>query len=983
MTIRLQTLGHLAVFVDGVEHSRLRSQQIPLALLTYLAVERRATREELTTLLWPRRSPDAASHALSQTVYRLRQELGDAWIDSHPGGLDVTAGVEVDVHEFDSTIDRMRWRRALDLYSGPFLAGIYLVDSNAFEVWVDLTRSRLEEAYAQANLRFIDERLEARDLDGAVSAARRWVSLDPLGEQGQRTLIELLARAGHRSKALRQYEKYERLLAAELEVEPLPETRDLVRRLRAGEIGPPTPRPGGEPGGLDASGDRPSAEAEEGTPSAGPVVSTGHEPETGPSRGRRPHRIAWGALIVAGLAALIGTLLILDSGAPPATSRDTRIAVLPFGPTVPDSALARLGRDLVVTVSTNLDGLSEVMAIDPSAILAHTVGGEVRTADEARALAEMLGATRFVYGSLIRSGDRIRLDLGLFHTGASDEVRRTSTEAPLGDLMAMTDSTTWAIVRQLWRGEEAPVPSFSAVTTQSIPALETFIEAEHALVEGRWMPAARAFRRAHEIDPTFWLAYWRHAWVARWIGMPVDSSVVDTYRVHRYELPEREQLLVELEFAEALGERLRIGRRVTDQFPDFWPGWLEHGDDLIHFGPFLGYELADARPHFERAVALNMTLIPAWQHLIHFHVQDYDSAAVATVIDTLDRLGAWESLAEGYGFDQRIWITLLDQLKRRGEADPDLVDSFVRTVKTMASLYGADKSLGHLLLHDLPAQEIDVMRRLRATGSVSADLLAEAYRVEALSWIARGAWDSALVASDEFARRVSTLSGALFAYRVAAIGAWVGAQDLRSAQDRRRAVVSRRNGTEPWMEAELAWVDGLLAFAGGDGAALRAAMEAVRAAGSEESPALVAGLRAFRMRLDGDEAAAGQALADLEWERAERVLDRYSAHPFLTAVHRLAAARWLRRTGSFAQAERLLRFYEALSGGEADLYTANAALASLAVAERALVATEVGDTSRAIGYWRQFLHRYDRPPPAHQSLLETARSALRMERVPR
>ncbi len=958
MTIRIETLGRLAIYRDGLEQTRLRAQQIPCALLLYLAVERRASRDDLTGLLWPRRGTEGAGHPLSQTLYRLRRELGEDCVEAEAGELRASSGITVDLHEYDAALEAGDWERALELYTGPFLGGVHLVDSNPFESWADRIRSKFESSYALTNRRVIERRLEGGDGEGAIAVARRWVSLDPLEEPAQRRLIELLARAGHRAKALRQFENYERLLAAELDVEPLPETLALIERVRAGELD----RIGVEPAGEPAPPVEPAAGDDGGAPTPRP-------------RGRR-YKGAWAAGAAAALALTAGLAIWLqpEAGPPPDETDGPRVAVLPFMPTSPDSALAQLGRDLVVTLSTNLDGLGNIRAIDPSAILANAREG-TRTEREARELAEGLGATRFVHGQLIRTGDGIRLDFGIFHTFGSGQVRRASSEGRIGDLMAMTDSTTWALVRELWREGEPPTPSLAAVTTRSVPALEAFLEGEHAMVEGRWMPAVRAYRRAVEIDSTFWLAYWRHTKASLFIGSPVDSSYVEAYRRHRFELPERERMLIELELAESLTERLALGREIVERYPDHWPGWLEAGDDVMHLGPFIGYELVDARPFFERVLTLNMMLIPAWQHLLHFHMQDYDSAAVAAVIDTLHHFDAWEALEDGYGFDQLVGILALDELKRTGRADSARLEGFLEAVVTIADLYGAESALGHLLRHDLPAAQVDVVRSLRRRG-IGVDLARESYRAEALAWVARGAWDSALVAADRFTRRRAGADARVFGYRLAVVGVWLGAVDPEEARARRMAPPGVTLRLDPAAEAELLWLDGLLAAAEGDTAQLRRAVEALEASPAESAVEPARSLRAFEHDANGDTRRAARDLTALEWERAERLLRYGGEHPILTAVNRLAAARWLRAIGGGVEAERLLRFTEALAEGLPEFYTNNAAMASLVLAERGAIAMEAGDTEEALEHFTAFLDRYDAPIEAHRPLVDEARAAV-------
>ena len=46
------------------------------------------------------------------------------------------------------------------------------------------------------------------DLAAAIAHARRIVALDPLAEEGQRTLIRLLAAGGDRAAALATYNRY-------------------------------------------------------------------------------------------------------------------------------------------------------------------------------------------------------------------------------------------------------------------------------------------------------------------------------------------------------------------------------------------------------------------------------------------------------------------------------------------------------------------------------------------------------------------------------------------------------------------------------------------------------------------------------------------------------------------------------------------------------------------------------------------------------
>jgi DNA-binding SARP family transcriptional activator len=66
------------------------------------------------------------------------------------------------------------------------------------------------------------------DLEAAIGHGQRLLADDPLRETVHREVMRLYFRNGQRAEAIRQYERCARLLAEELEVEPMPETRALL-----------------------------------------------------------------------------------------------------------------------------------------------------------------------------------------------------------------------------------------------------------------------------------------------------------------------------------------------------------------------------------------------------------------------------------------------------------------------------------------------------------------------------------------------------------------------------------------------------------------------------------------------------------------------------------------------------------------------------------------------------------------------------------
>jgi hypothetical protein len=237
---------------------------------------------------------------------------------------------------FDAeTADEAQWAALLDGYRGDLLAGSY-------DDWVLAERAALQQRY----LALLEERIARQrivgDLQGAIRTTRRLLAHDPLREEPYRHLMELHYRAGDRAAALREFERCEALLRAELDTEPMPETlalRDSI--LRGEDLSPP-------PGSSLAS----VAVHDSSAPDSASAAVPSHGPAPAPFRRPQAKRgLVWGLgagalLLVAAVAALLAA------------------GVLPPGP----------GRELVTTSisgpavveDTWLNGLTPDLPYDPA-----------------------------------------------------------------------------------------------------------------------------------------------------------------------------------------------------------------------------------------------------------------------------------------------------------------------------------------------------------------------------------------------------------------------------------------------------------------------------------------------------------------------------------------------------------------------------------------------------------------------------------------
>jgi DNA-binding SARP family transcriptional activator len=225
------------------------------ALLIYLAVERQpVARDQLAALLWPESDSAHARGMLRNTLVYLRQALGDATLRISRETVGLTPGFDVEldldavqaaadtaslVRQRDATVEagslhkiEQQFHDAVSRYHGDFLAGFALGDAPDFDNWAATGRELWHQRVHSIFDRLTQLQIDSGNLAGALETATRWVAHDRLSEEARRRQIGLLAAAGDRAAALRAYDAWREVLAAELDAQPAPATVQLISGLQ-------------------------------------------------------------------------------------------------------------------------------------------------------------------------------------------------------------------------------------------------------------------------------------------------------------------------------------------------------------------------------------------------------------------------------------------------------------------------------------------------------------------------------------------------------------------------------------------------------------------------------------------------------------------------------------------------------------------------------------------------------------------------------
>ena len=567
--IEFRTLGPIGLLgLDGQELRSLLSQPKRLALLAYLAVaggEAPKRRDTLLGVFWPELDQQHARAALRKALYDLRTALRDGVL---PGKgeetlvLDWTA-IWCDVAEYESALRGEDWARALELYRGDFLEGFFLSDTPAFEQWMETERSRLRDLASDAALT-----LAERDGAGNGVVAKRYVrralELSPDDEGVLRRAIVALDRAGNRAEAVAVYDGFSKRLAEEYEVEPSPETQELIDAVR-------------------------KREASNGSPAASAIRDLTPErrlsddvPSDRHRLGSNPKLVLLGALAAILVAVSAFYLLVLRERVP----ETNRVMVTVFENRTGDERFDIVGKMAADWITRAVGWGNVIPVVSPQTTLRYAPVSGIGEPTESvptsvRALAENEGAEWVVWGVLSGASDTLSVDIRVGSVISDVPVRllepiTAGFENPL-TAIEIAARETFSVLVELAEptlaaqsGLQHLLPTFEAYREFLIGIEQTYV--------ARNLPSAREhLQRAVELDTEFSPAAVTLAYVY-WASIvePAADSIARLLQRTRPRLSVADSITLDFVRASVrgdLGQHYQSARRLTEVYPDDEFGW--------------------------------------------------------------------------------------------------------------------------------------------------------------------------------------------------------------------------------------------------------------------------------------------------------------------------------------------------------------------------------------------------------------------------
>jgi tetratricopeptide (TPR) repeat protein len=260
---------------------------------------------------------------------------------------------------------------------------------------------------------------------------------------------------------------------------------------------------------------------------------------------------------VAAMAGIVAAVLIGRTllGVRPARAgeRPATVAVFPFRASGPEAG--SLGEGVADLLAATMDGTVGVTVSDPGGLWRSLRRGDgplqVPGLDEAIALARQAGVPTVVLGSLTAVGGRLDMSARVYTLDGSLRATLTAS-APADSLPSLINRMAIDVVATVWERDTLPtVPVIERFATQSVDALQSYLEAKRLKRAGRYEEAEASLQHAVALDSTFALAQMElfdvrstvlYLNAQPYVGL---TEIIDRAMGHRDRLTPRNRLRVE------------------------------------------------------------------------------------------------------------------------------------------------------------------------------------------------------------------------------------------------------------------------------------------------------------------------------------------------------------------------------------------------------------------------------------------------------
>ena len=314
-----------------------------------------------------------------------------------------------------------------------------------------------------------------------------------------------------------------------------------------------------------------------------------------------------------------------------ATASPATIAILPFS-IHGDPRLSYLREGMVELLATRLDGAGAIRTVDARALLLSPLS-------EGRAVAEHFGAGRYLAGTIVEAGGRLRASATIYGIDDRTVASVEATAESETEIFALVDEIALALLATQDVSRGTRLTHLAALTTESLDALKAYLRGEEELRAGRYFDAMDAFQAAVEADPSFALAHYRLAAAAAGCALPdLARQMSDRGFEHRERLSTHDQLVFTAQRAWLHGrvaDAESLYNTITGSYPDDVEAWFHLGDLLFHSNPLRGRSAAEAREPFERVIRLDPQHLAAMVHLVRISAIDGRRDDMLSLIDRI------------------------------------------------------------------------------------------------------------------------------------------------------------------------------------------------------------------------------------------------------------------------------------------------------------------------------------------------------------